>query len=862
MENSLEGTVIQVFGQFFAGIMNMNMKQWYKVHRDYAGEPFKITGVSPFSIIGTPDPALQKYAECERTNTRVKADIKKNFDLICKRAHCDWFILDNSSAKMGLLPINNRFYSLVGGEETDFTDNYFNNDKAKKRFFRPVQEGFNEQLKDMYNLFIDAILRHYDEEHIILIRSHVPRFYSDNGRIAKTKHTEKTRAFIEILDDYFAEKVNCPVLDTPKRFFETKENPCNYMFDGEQEDLRVAIERDVIYEIENPSARRDISRDPNPRLRNLRTDILETHELYIRELDTLREYWGASGTKIIADYIADGGADLDLIKSYFKYIEYSFDDIAALFWLHEKTTSFWLYDESKDSVAYTEIARAILSNKNGAAYLQTKELFERNINTLRKYEHCLINLDDFHFEDKIIVRLDSKHFLEINPEGLRAFSTDRRQPWDYEKFIADNYTCGIDDIDDALESWETYFERGRRKCRNPFVLRFNSLKEFENSLYFADFEDILDNENYVLAMPDSKPKFLGYEPKVDASFLFDENARIVNLLAGLGDQKYLFLNVKKICTDYELKLFVNDLKYDFSSTHVGAEIQRITAEDIEPYRFSNIFSKKLRLRAIRLRKSFAGTTFVHERMLWTALDFKETYTIVFIDPVVFSFKDFDLQNQYISSVFVPDYSNLRDFIVNKIPKRTAFIHSTTQIYGFSHKSLWEKNFALPKFHKSDLKNVDTAKKMMSHDAISIHIRRGDYARDDLFWCPNAAEYGFYKKQIEFVWAGEEFEKYKKKHLYVFSDDMDWVKEHITELVCNIAGHDITFVDWNHHFNSIYDLHLMSLSKVIMYAYGGFALTAAYISKVLEYVVWANPVTCEITWKRDSITEGESFEKKY
>ena len=96
---------------FFAGCMDMNMERWYKINPDFAKEPFKITGVSPFNIIGEADPSLQKYAECERTNPRVKADIRKNFDKICEKSYCDWFVIDNSAAFMGLTQINNQFYS-------------------------------------------------------------------------------------------------------------------------------------------------------------------------------------------------------------------------------------------------------------------------------------------------------------------------------------------------------------------------------------------------------------------------------------------------------------------------------------------------------------------------------------------------------------------------------------------------------------------------------------------------------------------------------------------------------------------------------------------------------------------------------
>ena len=100
------GLAIQVYGHFYAGKMNMNMERKYKVYHDFAGEPFKIVDVSPFSIIGTKDTLLEKYIQSRQISTQTKADINKNFSGICKRANCDWFVLDNTSALLSLIQIN------------------------------------------------------------------------------------------------------------------------------------------------------------------------------------------------------------------------------------------------------------------------------------------------------------------------------------------------------------------------------------------------------------------------------------------------------------------------------------------------------------------------------------------------------------------------------------------------------------------------------------------------------------------------------------------------------------------------------------------------------------------------------------
>ncbi|MCL2016044.1 MAG: hypothetical protein FWG68_07330, partial [Defluviitaleaceae bacterium] len=242
-----DGVAIQAFGRSFAGIMNMRMYDNYKIYEDYAEEPFKIWGVSPFSISGIADPYLQQYATAKRTNTRVKADIRKNFDEICQKAHCDYFIMDNTPALIGLTEIHTQLYSLMGWEKTDFMDDYFNNNaEIRANYIRPEVVGFTKQLKSQYNKFIDTILENYDKDHIILIRSHIPQFYFDAKakKVAKTAHSVAKKQFIAQLDDYFAKKTQCHVLGTAMGFFEDSANRWQ-PFGALQWSLKVALERDT-----------------------------------------------------------------------------------------------------------------------------------------------------------------------------------------------------------------------------------------------------------------------------------------------------------------------------------------------------------------------------------------------------------------------------------------------------------------------------------------------------------------------------------------------------------------------------------------------------------------------------------------
>jgi len=166
---------IQVFGQAFAGIFDFADERLYKIDK-----ASKIIGVSPFSIVGEEAPELDKYANCERTNARVKADIRKNFANVCQDAKCDWFVVDNTSALLWLTIIEEQFYTLFPEEKTDFMDDYFNNNtEMRENCLIPVDAKFNNWLRDQYALFVEAVLQNYDADRIILNRSQVPRFRSE-----------------------------------------------------------------------------------------------------------------------------------------------------------------------------------------------------------------------------------------------------------------------------------------------------------------------------------------------------------------------------------------------------------------------------------------------------------------------------------------------------------------------------------------------------------------------------------------------------------------------------------------------------------------------------------------------------------
>ena len=99
------------------------------------------------------------------------------------------------------------------------------------------------------------------------------------------------------------------------------------------------------------------------------------------------------------------------------------------------------------------------------------------------------------------------------------------------------------------------------------------------------------------------------------------------------------------------------------------------------------------------------------------------------------------------------------------------------------------------------RNSQLMEEMRGCEAVSIHVRRGDYLD-----AQNAAMFGgictdaYYKAAIALVRQQRE-----KVHFYVFSDDIRFAAAHYT-------GDDFTIVDVNHGRDSFYDIQLMSCCK--------------------------------------------------
>lgn len=114
------------------------------------------------------------------------------------------------------------------------------------------------------------------------------------------------------------------------------------------------------------------------------------------------------------------------------------------------------------------------------------------------------------------------------------------------------------------------------------------------------------------------------------------------------------------------------------------------------------------------------------------------------------------------------------------------------------------------------------------NAVSLHIRRGDYLHD-----PNANKihgvlnFNYYHKAIGYLESRLEFLK-----VYVFSDDIEWVRENL------VLGHPVIYVNVNNPDTNYEDLRLMSLCKHNIIANSSFSWWGAWLNQNPNKIVIA------------------------
>ncbi len=169
--------------------------------------------------------------------------------------------------------------------------------------------------------------------------------------------------------------------------------------------------------------------------------------------------------------------------------------------------------------------------------------------------------------------------------------------------------------------------------------------------------------------------------------------------------------------------------------------------------------------------------------------------------------------------------NFDNYFKNIKDNTTLLGNYQTERYFASHENMIRTEFRF----KSDLsgENAAIAQKIIHSNAISIHIRRGDYISNSnasKVFCSCSVEY--YQNAISYI----------EKHIenpcfFIFSDEPEAAQK-------MLSLKNAFFIDWNKGDNNYIDMQLMSLCKHHIIANSSFSWWGAWLNDNPEKIVIA------------------------
>lgn len=126
------------------------------------------------------------------------------------------------------------------------------------------------------------------------------------------------------------------------------------------------------------------------------------------------------------------------------------------------------------------------------------------------------------------------------------------------------------------------------------------------------------------------------------------------------------------------------------------------------------------------------------------------------------------------------------------------------------------------------RNSELALEIANTQSISLHVRRGDYVSDSKTGkIMEVCSSDYYHKAIGYI-----AERVERPVFYVFSDDMEWVRQNLT------VEFPYVYVDHNRQAESYRDMQLMSLCKHHVIANSTFSWWGAWLNPSPEKLVVA------------------------
>jgi len=259
---------------------------------------------------------------------------------------------------------------------------------------------------------------------------------------------------------------------------------------------------------------------------------------------------------------------------------------------------------------------------------------------------------------------------------------------------------------------------------------------------------------------------------------------ISQVIGGLGNQMFQYATGAALAFQNDTTLFLDVSKFDGYKLHQGFELQRIF--DCQP--------------------KIASYEDVNQILGWQSPS---------IIQKILSRKEFRLLRK--KNLVVEPYFHYWNGI-NDLPNNcyiAGYWQSEKYFLSIEDQIRSDFKFRLP----MRAENIEMTKKIDMVNAVSLHVRRGDYIEN-----PKTNEthglcsLDYYQSAIQYM-----DEHVEKPYFFIFSDDIEWVKENL------VINHPCQYVDHNRGDESYNDMRLMSLCKHHIIANSSFSWWGAWLN---------------------------------
>lgn len=847
---------VLIIGNYLNGLIKY-LKQ-NNIHCDEV-----IDSCSPLAMAGQSNQSYYNLSEDIETPMLTVLNIKKNLTQMLshdeknfcsnynlqplgkevrKKNSADYIIVMNSFAICPLYEKKGVVYSELW-QDSEFIRSIHNDNSFIKRTF-PFDEDFN--WKFYYMKFIDAVKSEYDRKHIIFIKCNCAAWYMNEHDIKAfdAVRSMRFRNMIEEIDNYFIENTHCIVIDEhfshiPPKADSMRQFPYILMSDYTSNKIGEKIV-DAINEsskIETPMVQKSSCRLCERLFNRLSSDILNKNRNFISEIENewlsvndlknpeygeksefysdlakLDYFIGGEYEHTLSNYAlmiiplikkGERKLNVELMELYTRYFRLDINDAIAAYMMFEYSAG--------QKRKFKGIAENFLRNSNFVPLKSAERLLEKNIDFLKGYPYLKIDIPEIAEQNKAYIMLENNSMLVIDPGSENVFSKVDdifKNDFDYKQILDNGLCCPIEYADALTYSYEYYTEKARRGCGDkPTYLKFESISSFLDTLNYIDYSALLSNEKFVFSFSESDLKVPpDFVPSVDFTVFMDPDTVIVRVQNGLADQICHYMLGQAISELTKRRVIYYDLSCaDFN----GCELRKFAKKEIE------IFSDK-----ISRRLSLIGNdpTMKYIRKI-------NDYTLV-------------TDNGYFESMFKKIWwetagyicRDLKKYLNTRLPYsyyyRLIGLHNLVSVFPCELSDYIE----FPPFLKEEHKNISD--EMQSCDAVVIHVRRGDIVT--VGWDTDCDYY------IEAIQRLLSFTQYENKKYFVFSDDIQWCKEHCDEIGLSlIKNSKIYFMEGNSFDESFRDIQLMSLGKIMIIGDSNFSRTAAMLNKNCEIMYCGN-----------------------